>query len=166
MGTTTTRIALAASTTALLAVLVVLDRWTGTQPAPFTAVAIPGPIVLAKRDGADRKPNPHDAKRIEESARTFLAAYLPYTHNQSAGLTKLPRGAADSVLVARLLAAPPHGRPNLQQERVGHMAVERLTDREAVVLADIKAGEQGYAVALGLTHRAGHWTVTDTRPVG
>ena len=165
MGTTTTRIALAATTAALLAGLVAIDRWTGTQPTPVNAVASPR-ALLAKRDGADRKPSPHDARPIEETTRTFLAAYLPYTHNRPGGLIKLPSATADPALVARLLAAPPHVRPSAPNEIIGHVEVERLTDRQAVVVADIRGTGGSYAVALTLTHNAGQWTVVDTRPAG
>ncbi len=163
MGTTTTHIAIAATTAALLAGLVALDRGTGSSSVPVASIAAP---AAAGRDGLDRRPSQREATRIEETTRTFLGAYLPYTRNHPGALTKLPSGTADPGLVEHLLAAPPHGRPTDSAETIGRIAIERLADREAVVVADIQETGGGYAVALTLTRHDGRWTVTDTRPAG
>jgi hypothetical protein len=163
MGTTTTRIAIAATTAALLAGLIALDRRTGTSQARVAPTPAP---VAARQEGLDRRPSQRDATRIEKAARAFLGAYLPYTHNHPGAITKLPSGTADARLIEHLLATPPHARSTDSPEIVGRIAIERITDREAVVVADIHGMAGGYAVALTLTRRAGRWTVTDTRPAG
>ena len=164
MGKRTTHIALSASV-ALLAGLIALDRNTATPSAPAQGIGSPAPAAT-RQDGADRRPSPRDAKQIKATSRSFLAAYLPYTHNHPDALTKLPSATVEPGLLQQLLAAPPHGRPAPAAEIVARMAVERLTPRQAIVVADIQRTGARYAVALTLTRRAGQWTVTDTRPAG
>ncbi len=165
MGTAAGYLALAATSAAVLAGLVAFDRYTATPAVPAQS-EVSAPVGRVRDDGADRAPSLLDAKHVEETARVFLAAYLPYTHNQPQALTTLPRGTADPRLVACLLADRPHARPSVGLEAVGRVWVERVTDHEAVAMADIHAPDGRYAVALTLTRDNGHWTVTATRPGG
>ena len=170
-GTRRGAIALAVVTGALVAGLIAADR----RDRPLTAIAIaptsrpaPGGLRSVEVDGADRIPARGDRVAIDATARTFLRAYLPYTHGNQDALQGLPERTATPMLLATLDAASPHtpqgARPG--SDRVSRVLAERLDRTHATALAEIQGPHASYAIAMTLHRTASGWQITDLHPAG
>ena len=147
--------------------LLVADRHQAspktTRPEPRPALA---DQLRPEAVGADRIAPRADRTRIEKTARTFLAAYVPYTHGHPASLDALPAGVVDSRLLAQLTGAPPHARATDDRHWIERVLIERVTNSRAEALADVREPRGRYSIALTLQRTGGRWQVADHRPGG
>ena len=107
--------------------------------------------------GLDRR----ELRRVERTARRFLAGYLPYAYGR-AGVEGIDRRAAAPELRRLLASNSPRvsERTSRLRARVESLQTEASSTRAADVLVSVADGERRYAFPLTLERVAGRWVVS------
>ncbi|MGI9097113.1 MAG: hypothetical protein ACR2H2_01230 [Solirubrobacteraceae bacterium] len=131
------------------------------QPSAVTSTAMERPSTTpASPHADDATPDFSPAqRRVERSARAFLAGYLAYSYGQAPA-----RGirAATPALRRELNALPPHlsaTGSRAARPRVRQLRVSGLNGSRAYVLAQIDDRSRTYATSLSIERRGHRWLV-------
>jgi len=145
---------------------------TPTTTVPSTTASTPGATATAPTQttgGEGTEDREHDAltpaqqrevRAASQTARTFLAGYLPYSYGQ--GDADEIRGVARQ-LRAELAQDPPRVPPALADKarpRVGRLQVSGTDQDRVILLAQVDDGQSRYAVLLTVQRRDDQWIVT------